>query len=66
VYKVPTSAEGLKLLYVAAEVLLRENATEPGLREAVVAALVNMHNSAKDMTIRLGRQNGRQHYLSPR
>jgi dynein heavy chain 1, cytosolic len=39
---------------------------EPTLRDAVVAALVSMHRSAKAMTVKLGKVSGRQFYLSPR
>eukprot|EP01041_Mallomonas_annulata_P000303 gene303-544_t len=38
----------------------------PGLREAVVAALVSFHNSVKTVTIKMGKATGRQHYISPR
>lgn len=37
-----------------------------GLHEAASAALVSIHLAVKAQTIRLGKSNGRQHYLSPR
>jgi dynein heavy chain 1, cytosolic len=37
-----------------------------GLHEAASAALVSIHLSVKIQTVRLGKSNGRQHYLSPR
>jgi dynein heavy chain 1 len=39
---------------------------EWGLREAVVSALVSIHNSVKTVTLKLAKTTGRQHYLSPR
>jgi dynein heavy chain 1 len=42
------------------------DAEVPGLREAVVAALVSFHNSVKTITTRMGKATGRQHYISPR
>jgi dynein heavy chain 1 len=42
------------------------NSTEPGLHEAVVSALVSIHDTVKKLTIKHGKASGRQHYLSPR
>jgi len=42
------------------------DADQPGLREAVVAALVSLHNSVRITTLKIGKATGRQHYLSPR
>jgi dynein heavy chain 1 len=36
------------------------------LREAVVTAIVCIHKSVKQLTLKLGKATGRQHYLSPR
>jgi hypothetical protein len=61
-------AQCLELLHLAAEIAEKDSPSGGlTLRDAVVAALVSIHNSAKDMTLRLARQHaGRQHYLSPR
>lgn len=78
-YAVPTKSlsgavgspatNALQLLYLVTELTNDSSAsksTSPTLRDAVVAALVSMHNSVKELTLRLGKGTGRQHYLSPR
>jgi dynein heavy chain 1 len=50
-------------LLLVKEVMKSEKVT---LNEALVAALVTMHGSAKTTVIRQGKTSGRQHYLSPR
>ena len=50
-------------LLLVKEVIKSETIT---LNEALVAALVTMHHSAKTTVIRHGKTSGRQHYLSPR
>lgn len=39
---------------------------EPNMRDAVVAALVIIHNSVKQLTLKMAKSSGRQHFLSPR
>ena len=53
-----------EMLGVVAHVLGTQEV--PGLREAVVAALVSVHNSVKRVTTKMAKQSGRHHFLSPR
>ena len=62
-YSGPSSSSKSDTLQKIAEIL---KSTEIGLLEAIVASLVSMHDSAKRMTIKVGKITGRQHYLSPR
>ena len=62
-YTGPTDTSKTEVLQKVADVLQIQDI---GLQEAVVAALVSMHDSAKKMTVRVGKVTGRQHYLSPR
>ncbi|RYH29526.1 AAA family ATPase, partial [archaeon] len=48
------------------EVVEVVQADDISLREAVVAALVNIHNTAKSIATNVGKNNGRMHYISPR
>jgi dynein heavy chain 1, cytosolic len=60
-YSVPNNP--LDTLSVVSEVL---NSNDITLSEAVVAALVNIHDIAKVIAAKVGKSSGRQHYLSPR
>eukprot|EP01039_Chlorochromonas_danica_P002781 gene2781-3035_t len=60
-YMVPSRPA--EILSVVADVIKAQDIT---LSEAVVAALVSMHDSAKSVAMRVGKTSGKQHYLSPR
>lgn len=60
-YNVPSDAGD-----VFAIVMESTGSAEPQLHEAVVAALVSIHDAVKKATVRVGKVSGRQHYLSPR
>jgi len=62
-YTLPMSANGSEVLAMVNQVVASKVS---GLREAVVAALVSMHNSVKTVTMKMVKSMGRQHFLSPR
>jgi dynein heavy chain 1 len=62
-YTADSASSKTDILTKVAEIL---KSTEIGLLEAIVASLVSMHDSAKKMTVKVGKITGRQHYLSPR
>lgn len=54
---------GSEMLALVMDTLNCENV---GLHEAVVAAVVSFHDSAKKIALKVAKVSGRQHYLSPR